>query len=66
VFNGKMLTFCDRTGKVFEITAELSESESGWVPSSAGLKDVYTGNGEQVVIMGGDGSAGKKPFKTEW
>lgn len=66
VFNGKMLTFCDRTGKIFELKAELSESKSGWVPAKVGIDTVKEGNGNEIVIKGGDGSVGMKPFKTEW
>jgi hypothetical protein len=67
VFNGQMITFCDRTGKIFEIAAEVSESESGWVPRAATCTALRENNGtDAVVIKGGDGSSGSKPFKTEW
>ena len=63
------MTFCDRTGEIFEIKADVYESKSGWVPRSASCEVVKEKDGGQpVVVKGGDGSAngGHKPFKTEW
>lgn len=62
-----MLTFCDRTGEIFEISAEIWESEDGWVPGSASCTTIKENDGETpVVIRGGDGLSARKPFKSEW
>ena len=61
VFDGKLLTFCDRTGNIDELV--LSQDEAGkTVVTVAPLVD---GEGKNVSISMGDGTNGK-PLKIEW
>lgn len=72
VFNGQMYTFCDRTGKIFNIKADIKDTPDGWLPSTTecAAELIPEGGdgtaGEEIVIRGGDGSAGKKALKCEW
>ena len=62
-----MYTFCDRTGKIFNIKADLKDTTDGWLPGSTECTAELIGDSsDEVVIRGGDGSAGKKPLKVEW
>jgi hypothetical protein len=67
VFNGQMLTFCDRTGKVFVIEADVTKTAEGWEPGKTSCASMTEpGGSDDLVVKGGDGAAKNKPFKTEW
>jgi len=61
VFDGRLLTCCDRTGLVEEVVVDPGTRRLMVTPLRAGGRD----DGEPVMLLLGDGST-KKPLKAEW
>ena len=62
VFDGKIITFCDRTGNCDELHLSLDRFSGKTVVTSAPVMD---SSGNRVCISMGDGSK-CKPLKVEW